>query len=58
MAIQVNGKVRDRMRVAADMGDEGLHAAAIQRPIVQQFINGATIRQVIVVPGKIGRAHF
>ncbi|MBK9051543.1 MAG: leucine--tRNA ligase [Chloroflexi bacterium] len=53
MVIQVNGKVRDRMTVVVDEVDEALHAAALQRPIIQQQINGATIRQVIIVPGKL-----
>ncbi|MBP8001472.1 MAG: leucine--tRNA ligase [Chloroflexi bacterium] len=53
MVIQVNGRVRDRMQVTANEDEEGVHAAAIQRPIVQQFINGATIQQVIIVPGKL-----
>ena len=53
MVIQVNGKVRDRMTVVVDEVNEDLHAAALQRPIIQQQINGATIRQVIIVPGKL-----
>lgn len=53
MVIQVDGRVRDRMQVAVDEGEEGVRAAAIQRPTIQPFINGATIRQVIIVPGKL-----
>jgi leucyl-tRNA synthetase len=53
MVIQVNGKVRDRVQVAADMEDEQVGAAAAQRPIIQQQINGATVQQTIVVPGKL-----
>jgi leucyl-tRNA synthetase len=53
MVIQVDGRVRDRMQVAVDEAEDAIRAAAIQRPIVQPFINGATIRQVIIIPGKL-----
>lgn len=53
MVIQVNGKVRDRMQIAADEGEDEVYAAALQRPTIQSFINGATIRQVIIVPNKL-----
>ena len=51
--MQVNGKVRDRLQVAADLPDEELVAVAKASPRVQSFLNGGEIRQTIVVPRKL-----
>ena len=48
--IQVNGKVRDRMEMAADVAEELLRETAVARPKVRRFINGKSIRKIIVVP--------
>ena len=51
--VQVNGKVRGRVVVAADADDDTLKAAAIADEKVQAFLAGATPRKVIVVPGRL-----
>jgi leucyl-tRNA synthetase len=51
--VQVNGKVRGRVMVAPDAGDETLKAAALADEKVQAFLAGATPRKVIVVPGRL-----
>jgi leucyl-tRNA synthetase len=51
--VQVNGKVRGRVVVAADANDDALKAAAIADERVQAFLAGATPRKVIVVPGRL-----
>jgi leucyl-tRNA synthetase len=51
--VQVNGKVRGRVVVAADANDDALKAAAIADEKVQAFLAGATPRKVIVVPGRL-----
>ena len=51
--VQVNGKVRAKMTIAADATKETIEASAKAQPNVQQFIEGKTIRKVIVVPGKL-----
>jgi leucyl-tRNA synthetase len=51
--VQVNGKVRGRVVVAADADDDALKAAAIADERVQAFLAGATPRKVIVVPGRL-----
>jgi leucyl-tRNA synthetase len=48
--VQVNGKVRDRIEVDADVSEEGLRETAVTSPKVQSFINGKPIRKVVVVP--------
>jgi leucyl-tRNA synthetase len=51
--IQVNGKVRDRITVEADMSEEGLRETAVTSPKVQSFINSKPIRKIIVVPPSL-----
>jgi leucyl-tRNA synthetase len=53
LVVQVNGKVRDRIRVPADLPEEELVARAKDSPKVQAQLNGAEIRQTIVVPRKL-----
>ena len=51
--VQVNGKVRAKMTVAADASKDAIEEAAKAQDNVQPFIEGKTIRKVIVVPGKL-----
>jgi leucyl-tRNA synthetase len=53
LVVQVNGKVRDRMRVPSDLSEEELVALAKGSPKVQAQLNGGEIRQTIVVPRKL-----
>jgi leucyl-tRNA synthetase len=53
LVVQVNGKVRDRIQVPADLPEEELVARAKDSPKVQAQLNGAEIRQTIVVPRKL-----
>jgi leucyl-tRNA synthetase len=53
LVIQVNGKVRDRVEVAAGLPDDELVARAKQSPRVQAHLDGKEIRQAIVVPNKL-----
>jgi len=53
MVVQVNGKVRARMEVPADAGRDAVETLAMQQENVQRFLEGATVRKVIVVPGKL-----
>jgi leucyl-tRNA synthetase len=51
--VQVNGKVRGRVTVAADADQDTLKAAALADEKVQAFLAGASPRKVIVVPGRL-----
>ncbi|WP_282742760.1 leucine--tRNA ligase [Olsenella uli] len=51
IAVQVKGKVRARIRVAADSSKDELEAAA--REAVSSQIEGKDVRKVIVVPGRL-----
>ena len=53
LVVQVNGRVRDRMKVAAGSSDEELVAQAKASPNVQSYLDGKEIRKEIVVPGKL-----
>ena len=48
VVVQVNGKLRGHATVAADAGKDVLEAAAFGIENVQRFIEGQTVRRVIV----------
>ena len=53
LAVQVNGKLRGTIEVSAGASKEEAEALARANPNVAAFLEGQTVRKVIVVPGKI-----
>ena len=53
LVVQVNGKVRGKIQVAADASKEQVEALALEDSNVQRFTDGVTIRKIIVVPGRL-----
>jgi leucyl-tRNA synthetase len=53
LPVQVNGKVRSRIVVAADADDATMQAAAMADEKVAAALGGAAPRKVIVVPGRL-----
>ncbi|GHE19834.1 leucine--tRNA ligase [Halomonas urumqiensis] len=53
LVVQVNGKLRARIDVAADTAKDAIEAEALAAENVQRHIEGKSIRKVIVVPGKL-----
>lgn len=53
LIVQVNGKLRARINVPADISKEDAEKAALADENVQSFTDGKTVRKVIVVPGKL-----
>ncbi|WP_433851931.1 leucine--tRNA ligase [Stenotrophomonas nitritireducens] len=53
LAVQVNGKLRGTIDVAADASRELIEAAAKEEPNAAKFLEGLAVRKVIIVPGKI-----
>ena len=53
LAVQVNGKLRGTIEVAADAPRDQVEALAKAEPNTAKFLEGLAIRKVIVVPGKI-----
>ncbi len=53
LAVQVNGKLRGQIEVAADADQAAVETAALAEPNVARFIEGKTLRKIIVVPGRL-----
>ncbi len=53
IALQVNGKLRDRVTVPADADNTMLEGVAFKSERVLESIQGKTVRKVIVVPGRL-----
>ena len=51
--IQVNGKVRSRITVAADADQDAVQAAALADERIVELLGGGEPRKVIVVPGRM-----
>ncbi len=51
--VQINGKVRSKITVPADIDEKSLRELALANPRVQDLIAGKQVRKVIVVPGKL-----
>jgi len=53
VVVQVNGKVRGKITVAADADQDAVEKAAFAEPNVTKFTDGLTIRKVIFIKGKL-----
>jgi leucyl-tRNA synthetase len=53
LVVQVNGKLRGRVAVPADASKDDIEKLAIADDNVQRFVDGQTIRKIIVVPGRL-----
>jgi len=53
IVVQINGKLRDRIKMPMAATEEELKTAALARPNIQERIAGKTVRNVIVVPKKL-----
>ena len=53
VVVQVNGKLRGRISVAADANNDSVAKQALADPNVQRFVGDSEIRKTIVVPGRL-----
>ncbi len=53
IVVQVNGKVRGKVTVAAGAAEDDVRKAALEDSNVSRFIEGQTVRKVIVIPGRL-----
>jgi leucyl-tRNA synthetase len=53
LVIQVNGKLRANMTVAKDTDKANIERMALSHESVQKYLQGASVKKVIVVPGKL-----
>ncbi len=53
MPVQINGRVRGRIIASVSAGREELERAALSDPKVQKYVEGMSVRRIIVVPEKL-----
>jgi leucyl-tRNA synthetase len=53
IVIQMNGKVRDRMKMSIQASEEEIKNAALALPKIQELTAGKQIRKVVVIPKKL-----
>lgn len=53
VAVQVNGKVRDRLKIAANASKEEMKKAALSSEKIKRNLEGMEIKKIIVVPARI-----
>jgi leucyl-tRNA synthetase len=51
LAVQVNGKVRGRITVAREAGEETVKAKALE--VVAEHLEGKQVKKVLIVPGRL-----
>jgi leucyl-tRNA synthetase len=53
IVIQVNGKKRSEITVPVEASEDEIKQAAMSEANVQKFVEGKTVRKMILVPGKL-----
>ncbi|MHB8759761.1 MAG: hypothetical protein ACYC5S_06530, partial [Thiobacillus sp.] len=53
LMLQVNGKLRGQIRVAAGADKSAVEAAALASEAVQKYLAGQAPKKVVVVPGRL-----
>ena len=53
VVLQINGKVRDRVKIAADLDKASMERIVTELPRARELTEGKTIVKVICVPGKL-----
>ena len=51
--VQVNGKLRDKIQIAADAGEAAVKAAALATAGAQKFMEGKEPKKIVVVPKRL-----
>jgi leucyl-tRNA synthetase len=53
LMLQVNGKLRGQIRVAATADKAAIEAAAVASEAAQKYLDGKAPKKVVVVPGRL-----
>ena len=53
LIVQVNGKLRGRIRIATDEKPAAIQRLALEDDQVRKFIAGNTVKKVVLVPGRL-----
>ncbi len=51
--VQINGKIRDKLSVPADISAESIEKIALSSPSILKYLEGASVKKIIYVPGRI-----
>jgi leucyl-tRNA synthetase len=53
LVLQVDGKVRDRIQVSADLGESEARELALRNEKVRRFLDGRSVADVVIVPRRL-----
>jgi leucyl-tRNA synthetase len=53
LVVQVDGRVRDRLTLAAGAAEDEVRVRALGSPAVQRALGGSTVARVVYVPGRL-----
>ena len=53
LVVQVNGKVRDKLEVPADIEETAARELALASPRIKSFIEGQSLTKTVYVPGRL-----
>jgi leucyl-tRNA synthetase len=53
LMLQINGKLRGSLRVAADAPKDAIETAALATEVAQKFMEGKPAKKVVIVPGRL-----
>jgi leucyl-tRNA synthetase len=53
LPVQVNGKVRGRLSVPPDIAEADLEKLALAHPAVQPYLQGRTVKKVVIAKGRL-----
>ena len=53
LAVQINGKVRDKITCSADSDEDAIKTQALDCPNVKAYLEGKTVRKVIVIKERL-----
>ncbi len=53
LMLQVNGKLRGKIKVAADAAKDAVEASALASPEAQKHMEGRPAKKIVVVPGRL-----
>jgi leucyl-tRNA synthetase len=53
LAVQINGKLRDRLEVPVDISEEEAKELALASDGAQRHLKGLEVKRVVYVPGRL-----
>ena len=53
LVLQINGKIRDKIKTPADISEEEAKELALKSEKIQNYLAGKKPKQIIFVPGKL-----